>query len=143
LFLFPKEREGERNQNQNQRLTGTTLEGQKVSSQMPYKKIHSKIWDTLPLKLDQRGPRVPTRTRLYDPIAKDTTFFIQKAWRVHHGSDLKSFSFLANFHNLSSAMWLLIEKNLQAVVVAYAFNPSTWEAEVGRFLNSRPAWSTE
>ena len=24
-----------------------------------------------------------------------------------------------------------------------AFNPSTWEAEAGRFLSSRPAWSTE
>jgi hypothetical protein len=23
------------------------------------------------------------------------------------------------------------------------FNPSTWEAEAGRFLSSRPAWSTE
>jgi hypothetical protein len=29
------------------------------------------------------------------------------------------------------------------VVVAKAFNPSTWEAEAGRFLSSRPAWSTE
>jgi hypothetical protein len=28
-------------------------------------------------------------------------------------------------------------------VVAYSFNPSTWEAEAGRFLSSRPAWSTE
>jgi hypothetical protein len=28
-------------------------------------------------------------------------------------------------------------------VVAHAFNPSTWEAEVGGFLSSRPAWSTE
>jgi hypothetical protein len=28
-------------------------------------------------------------------------------------------------------------------VVAYAFNPSTWEAEAGRFLGSRPPWSTE
>jgi hypothetical protein len=28
-------------------------------------------------------------------------------------------------------------------VVAHAFNPSTWEAEAGRFLNLRPAWSTE
>jgi hypothetical protein len=27
----------------------------------------------------------------------------------------------------------------QAVVV-HAFDPSTWEAEAGRFLNSRPAW---
>jgi hypothetical protein len=28
-------------------------------------------------------------------------------------------------------------------VVVYAFNPSTWEAEAGKFLSSRPAWSTE
>jgi hypothetical protein len=28
-------------------------------------------------------------------------------------------------------------------VVVYAFNPSTWEAEAGGFLSSRPAWSTE
>jgi hypothetical protein len=27
--------------------------------------------------------------------------------------------------------------------VAHAFNPSTWEAEAGGFLNSRSAWSTE
>jgi hypothetical protein len=28
-------------------------------------------------------------------------------------------------------------------VVAHAYNPSTWEAEAGRFLSLRPAWSTE
>jgi hypothetical protein len=28
-------------------------------------------------------------------------------------------------------------------VVAHAFNPSTWEAEAGRFFSSRSAWSTE
>jgi hypothetical protein len=28
-------------------------------------------------------------------------------------------------------------------VVAHAFNPSTWEAEAGRSLSWRPAWSTE
>jgi hypothetical protein len=28
-------------------------------------------------------------------------------------------------------------------VVVHAFNPSTQEAEAGRFLNSRPVWSTE
>jgi hypothetical protein len=28
-------------------------------------------------------------------------------------------------------------------MVAHAFNLSTWEAEAGRFLSSRPAWSTE
>jgi hypothetical protein len=30
-----------------------------------------------------------------------------------------------------------------ATVVAHTFNPSTWEAEAGRFLSSGPAWSTE
>jgi hypothetical protein len=28
-------------------------------------------------------------------------------------------------------------------VVAHAFNPSTWEAEAGRSLSLRPAWSTK
>jgi hypothetical protein len=28
-------------------------------------------------------------------------------------------------------------------VMAHPFNPSTWEAEAGGFLSSRPAWSTE
>jgi hypothetical protein len=28
-------------------------------------------------------------------------------------------------------------------VGAHTFNPSTQEAEAGRFLSSRPAWSTE
>jgi hypothetical protein len=29
------------------------------------------------------------------------------------------------------------------VKILFAFNPSTWEAEAGRFLSSSPAWSTE
>jgi hypothetical protein len=29
------------------------------------------------------------------------------------------------------------------VVVAHAFNPSTWEAKAGKFLSSRPAWFTK
>ena len=29
------------------------------------------------------------------------------------------------------------------VVVEHAFNPRTWEAEAGKFLSSRPTWSTE
>jgi hypothetical protein len=28
-------------------------------------------------------------------------------------------------------------------MVAHAFSPSTWEAEAGEFLSSRPAWSKE
>ena len=34
-------------------------------------------------------------------------------------------------------------KNIGWTVVTHAFDPSTWEEEVGRFLSSRPAWSTE
>jgi hypothetical protein len=33
-------------------------------------------------------------------------------------------------------------KNMKTVV-AHAFNPRTREAEAGRFLSSRPDWSTE
>jgi hypothetical protein len=36
-----------------------------------------------------------------------------------------------------------IEKTLLPGMVAHTFNPSTWEAEAGGFLSSRPAWSTE
>ena len=32
---------------------------------------------------------------------------------------------------------------LTGAMVAHAFNPSTWDAEAGRFLSLRPAWSTE
>jgi hypothetical protein len=32
---------------------------------------------------------------------------------------------------------------MSQAVVAHSFNPSTWEAEAGGFLSSRPAWSTE
>jgi hypothetical protein len=38
---------------------------------------------------------------------------------------------------------VLKNKQTSQVVVAHAFNPSTWEAEAGRFLSSRPAWSTK
>jgi hypothetical protein len=37
-----------------------------------------------------------------------------------------------------------IEKDrIGRAVVVHAFNPSTWEAEAGGFLSSRPAWSTK
>jgi hypothetical protein len=39
--------------------------------------------------------------------------------------------------------YLLGKKNDWPGTVAHAFNPSTWDAEAGRFLSSRPAWSTK
>ena len=32
---------------------------------------------------------------------------------------------------------------MNRAVGAHAFNPSTWEAEAGGFLSSRPTWSTK
>jgi hypothetical protein len=39
--------------------------------------------------------------------------------------------------------YLRIKENKPPGMVAHAFNPSTREAESGRFLSSRPAWSTK
>jgi hypothetical protein len=36
-----------------------------------------------------------------------------------------------------------LKRQKEPGVVAHIFNPSTWEAEAGGFLSSRPAWSTE
>jgi hypothetical protein len=36
-----------------------------------------------------------------------------------------------------------IKNKLGRAVVVHTFSPSTWEAEAGRFLSSKPAWSTE
>jgi hypothetical protein len=50
------------------------------------------------------------------------------------------------FHNTTMIQLtnlMKLKKEGQPPVVAHAFNPSTWEAEAGRFLSLKPAWSTE
>jgi hypothetical protein len=37
----------------------------------------------------------------------------------------------------------LRKRGVELGVVVHAFDPSTWEAEAGGFLSSRPAWSTK
>ena len=48
---------------------------------------------------------------------------------------------------LDSSNWMALftfnKRCASWAVVAYAFNPSTWEAESGGFLSLRPAWSIE
>jgi hypothetical protein len=50
----------------------------------------------------------------------------------------------------SKASWALnkmrdgvSKSKVSRAVVVHAFNPSTWKAETGVFLSSKPAWSTE
>jgi hypothetical protein len=46
--------------------------------------------------------------------------------------------------DLSDVFWIWFASILLWLgVVAHAFNPSTWEADTGRFLSSRPAWFTK
>jgi hypothetical protein len=59
--------------------------------------------------------------------------------------------FRKNIHLFFSLTYLFLliikqkqkQKHLGQGMVAHTFNPSTWEAEAGRFLSLRPAWSTE
>jgi hypothetical protein len=46
-------------------------------------------------------------------------------------------------HGVSSQQWKSKTISKSHFVVVHAFNPSTWEAEAGRFLSLRPVWSTE
>jgi hypothetical protein len=39
--------------------------------------------------------------------------------------------------------YVILRYSICRAVVAQAFNPSTWEAEAGRFLSLRPVWSTK
>ena len=51
---------------------------------------------------------------------------------------------MSTMNNISwSSCGKLFKSNSGLAVVAYSFNPSTWEAEAGRFLSSQPAWSRQ
>jgi hypothetical protein len=61
------------------------------------------------------------------------------------GIELRAFSMLGILllNTLIDPVFYFLKIILCQAVVAHAFNPSTWEAEAGGFLSSRPAWSTE
>ena len=57
------------------------------------------------------------------------------------GFSLALLADISNIHPTPSEV--VSRKTVKLGLVAHAFNPSTWEAETGRFLSSRPAWSTK
>jgi hypothetical protein len=69
----------------------------------------------------------------------------QEAYRTPNRLDQKRNSsqhIIIKIPNALNKERILKEVREQGVVV-HAFNPSIWEAEAGRFLSSRPAWSTK
>jgi hypothetical protein len=58
------------------------------------------------------------------PMAEE---WVQKMWFIY---PMEYYSAIKN-------------EDISWAVVVHTFNPRTWEAEAGRFLSSRPAWSTE
>jgi hypothetical protein len=67
------------------------------------------------------------------------------ALRRHGGREKFGFwEELGTFSAFRTPWSLRVKNGFQSrVVVAHAFNSSTWEAEAGGFLSSRPAWSTK
>jgi hypothetical protein len=61
----------------------------------------------------------------------------------YHGAKNSLIHREVTFHLALIQRFLLHALGNSSTVVAHAFNPSTWEVEAGRFLSSRPAWSTK
>jgi hypothetical protein len=68
-------------------------------------------------------------------------WFILACFSLELGLANAGWAILTNLVNIITK--LLIMSFLELGMVAQAFNPSTWEAEAGEFLSSRPAWSTK
>jgi hypothetical protein len=71
--------------------------------------------------------------------------FILQMNRMHEKHDTHYYSLKENI--IHSCMHTYIEgggaDSINVQKKMHAFNPSTWEAEAGGFLSSRPAWSTK
>jgi hypothetical protein len=64
-------------------------------------------------------------------------------WELNSGPLEEQSVLLTAEPSLQPRVLALLKLIFCRVVVAHAFNPSTWGAEAGAFLSSRPAWSTE
>jgi hypothetical protein len=67
------------------------------------------------------------------------SFLTQKIDYISNINYLKNF-FIYIFNDI---LFRWLKMYLWPGVVVHTFNPRTWEAEAGRFLSSRPAWSTK
>ena len=65
-------------------------------------------------------------------IKKGSKSFSTQGWALHH-----------HLFSYTTYLMLCLKEQTCLAVMVHAFNPSTWETEVGGFLSSRPAWSME
>jgi hypothetical protein len=63
---------------------------------------------------------------------------------IHVQPQRRERSFQCDYLEWGDKIYVLFKRTIWSwAVVALAFNPSTWEAEAGGFLSSRPAWFTK
>jgi hypothetical protein len=94
-------------------------------------------------------PVIKVNEKLQQPnpsrMTKDTDPPGMKVWVTPPGKKPRPAEMLTE--DGGNTEWIVKEGShrfhLKPGVVAHAFNPSTREAEAGRFLSSRPAWSTK
>jgi hypothetical protein len=78
------------------------------------------------------------------PVPEISNVFFWPLWAQHtHGTQTNMEARHHAHKKFSSKKKKKKKKKTSQAVVTHAFNPSTWEAEAGRFLSLRPAWSTE
>jgi hypothetical protein len=76
------------------------------------------------------------------PRCPSTEEWIQKMWYIYTMEYYSAITKKKDIMNFT-IKWLQLENIILPGVMEHAFNPSTWEAEAGGFLSSRPAWFTE
>jgi hypothetical protein len=76
-----------------------------------------------------------------DDTAKQVLNYVLSLWGTETTYVICNFSKASLPLKVFIEIHISLKKNLCLAVVVHAFNPSTWEAEGGRFLS--PAWSTE
>jgi hypothetical protein len=111
-------------------------------------KTTSLLFLLIPHKPNQRFSRAETMEKRdhQATLAPRSSQVLQHHSARHYARENPATETTTKFHSTwgrKTLKILILNVFLKPGTVAHAFNPSTWEAEAGRFLSSRPAWSTK